>query len=1126
MPKAHNLCDYQCTTGKCLIHKFDFSGATVTSMGYRACVLTADNVVIDYAHVKVYVLDLNVQTTFMAWSQPTMDSVTFTNAAGTTGINSVNLATGDRAWFAHESTACSLPAAAGVTNTDAKFVVDGASTYSFNFQSITSFGFYKLCVMLAVDGTNAAAREYAAVELNVVAASIVEDHQAAGTYSSTYVRSNAAANFVFKSGSISMDTTGFLYSTPASQNPLSEYFVITNGLQRRFDLDKLHFVRQTETCSAGTKISLSGWSATPALTNLQTVTAAAIGAVQNASSSTLFRLCVERTFQKNTVYDPYPTGTFASTSTKWIDYPATTFMMSDLKVVQHFVTTMANTPVTLRGASALLPTDKVWFTSAVHASKPLTTDCNAIPTSAGATVTNAVTVSGLEANSEVTVHLDFASMTLPATAAGTPLGLCIARGTTFFSPGIRFRHGMTTLLQTSNPAAASLSCGSTDGCFAVNTGLGVVRQETRGVKIVNSAGTDLPWQGTNSSEETTIGFVEVTSACPEAPLTASNSAGFLRLVPGFAPPTYPSLVFSSTAVSNVLRRLCRTVAYSANPTQVLDSSGYYKSYENIGVIVTDLTIQGSSKTDLYALGCVSPLASQSVSFAASTTTALSGYGLWFKSPSTPCGGVPADAVVAPVATINGATATWSASFNFSSFTASKSVYRLCAAKGNTVLDFAPLGVRVVSITLNANTNPVSTAKAASVKPLANQTVQITADAQNIASGDKVFFITEMAGVTCHCVNSGNCVGQLPAQTNKLSFTANGPYEFDFSTFSAVTAAKATMCVTDSAGALVYSYACQSVSFDATISPAIVPANYGQIVQVTYTGNSVAVGDQVMFTTTASCPTNDTFATAKTSSYKYNTDAVTVATSGTALTFNFTGMWIYKDVTAKMCVLSGNDVFMLSGATITVGPSVVGIAGDPHVRSANGEWLDFYGATGVYNVYSGPQMVANAKFGFAVRDNHMIWHPKVMRPGTMVEEVGIKLLEAGISLRLGVYGGGLLSIRESLKPTEFLTAKNSKEVQVGNYNIAWEPCTKDCTVVMPWGTHERSHSLTVQGEGEFMQLFVAHSGGYRFIDIEAQPAASSTGLLADALMAPLALADRLRSGGEKNYVLQSAALLSA
>jgi len=436
------------------------------------------------------------------------------------------------------------------------------------------------------------------------------------------------------------------------------------------------------------------------------------------------------------------------------------------------------------------------------------------------------------------------------------------------------------------------------------------------------------------------------------------------------------------------------------------------------------------------------------------------------------------------------------------------------------------------VTLNANTNPVSTAKAASVKPLANQTVQITASVNNIAATDKVFFITEKAGVTCHCVQTSTCLGQLPAQTNKVDWVADGAYQFDFDTFTSSTAAKATMCVTDSTGANVYSYACQSVTFDATVSPNSVPANYGQIVQVTYAGNSLHVGDQVMFTTLTTCPTNATFETAKTLNENYNTDAATVATSGTALTFNFTGMRSFQasnpTYTATMCVRTATnfDIFMLSGSTITVGEAVVGIAGDPHVRSANGEWLDFYGATGVYNVYTGPQMVANAKFGLAVRDNHMIWHPKVMRPGTMVEEVGIKLLEAGISLRLGVYGGGLLSIREALKPTEFLTAKHSKVVQVGDYNIAWEPCTKDCTVAMPWGTHERSHSLTVQGKGEFMQLFVAHSGGYRFIDIEAQPAASSTGLLADAMMAPLALADRLRSGGEKNYVLQSAALLSA
>lgn len=218
------------------------------------------------------------------------------------------------------------------------------------------------------------------------------------------------------------------------------------------------------------------------------------------------------------------------------------------------------------------------------------------------------------------------------------------------------------------------------------------------------------------------------------------------------------------------------------------------------------------------------------------------------------------------------------------------------------------------------------------------------------------------------------------------------------------------------------------------------------------------------------------------------------------------------------------------ASLIVTPAVVSMAGDPHVRSPGGDWADFHGEAGVYQLYHGANVEVDARLGYAVREGGMIWHPTVMRPGTMIEEVSLKLKDADVEVRLSVSGGGMVSVREVLKPTQFFTAigGSSRAFQVGSYQVTWEPCAGECSTVMPWGVHEKSHVLQIRGNGEFIQLALASCGGYTFIDVDSAPAPDATGLLADASSSPVALFERLRRGGETLYrdPLTAAALSSA
>lgn len=332
-----------------------------------------------------------------------------------------------------------------------------------------------------------------------------------------------------------------------------------------------------------------------------------------------------------------------------------------------------------------------------------------------------------------------------------------------------------------------------------------------------------------------------------------------------------------------------------------------------------------------------------------------------------------------------------------------------------------------------------------------------------------------------------------------------------------------MCIYDSASTTFISMSCVTVAFDVSVSPITVPSNTGQLLTLGYPGGTLVAGDQVLFVHPNSrCDTSVDFVNAHTTNSAEYSSSATVGASGAVLSFDFDGMRTSEDISAFLCVKSGTDVFGLPSITTLVQAAVVGLAGDPHVRSADGAWLDFFGEAGVYQLLDG-DIQANAKFGYAVRDSFMIWHPKVMRPGTLVEEVGVKLAGSGTSMRLGIQGGGIVSVRNGLGATDFWARSDERTEQIGDFTVTWASCKSECEVAMPWGVHQRTHSLTIQGREEFLHLHVAKSGGYRFIDVDAAPGLESSGLLADAAYSSATLGQRLLGGGEAAYKATMATL---
>jgi hypothetical protein len=244
-------------------------------------------------------------------------------------------------------------------------------------------------------------------------------------------------------------------------------------------------------------------------------------------------------------------------------------------------------------------------------------------------------------------------------------------------------------------------------------------------------------------------------------------------------------------------------------------------------------------------------------------------------------------------------------------------------------------------------------------------------------------------------------------------------------------------------------------------------------------------------------------------------------------FNFTHLASFAPTLLRLCLDDAGTMTTLSPTTIMLEEALSAKAlGDPHIQTSDGRWVDFYGDAGTYNLFQGASFVANARFVLAAREDAegLIWHPRVMKAGTMMEEVAISVVGSGLTARVGVYGGGLLAINDPTSGTSFLTSQEARVFEFGDVSISWFACEKDCEVEMPWGTHTREQVVKVQGPGEAMTLYVAHAGGYRFIDAEAAmlpamqgPVGEATGLLADAMLRPKHVQGSIYNGEEDQYL---------
>lgn len=571
-------------------------------------------------------------------------------------------------------------------------------------------------------------------------------------------------------------------------------------------------------------------------------------------------------------------------------------------------------------------------------------------------------------------------------------------------------------------------------------------------------------------------------------------------------------------------------------------------YHNVGIVVSDFIIgpgYAISPTSVVyeSFKCVSAAPAQTVRFEATSNTFLSGnwytWKFWFRALTTggdvytQCGSPPNasttssskfEYMTGSVLSTRFQTSMrdfWQMDFDFTAAQTTSVLYRLCVDTGDAVLDLKPYGVRVNDISVGAISN--NQVLGSSIQPLAGQNVRISYSGLSLKAGDQFRFIYSDYYSTCRCVNDDTCTGGAKPKTGLLSIVGtNGDYVLDFSSFRNLeggTSSPARMCVFPADGSDPYELSCVEVDFVVTADPNHAPANDGQIISLNWDGVALKTGDEVYWKVPgAECvATNNPLV--NTSSYS---NFITVGSSGSLGVFNFTNMRYGADVVLTLCVDSlgaNTNVFEYAATNLTLTAPVVSISGDPHVRSARGEWMDFYGASGVYQLMRTSGLVANAKMGYAVRDSHLIWHPRVMRPGTMMEEVGIKLTDSGTSVRLGVQGGGVVSIRKALHPTAFWTSKAEQSATIDGYALNWAVCASDrCNAHMPWGIHERLFVLSIEGNGEFLQMFVTRSGGYHFIDVEALPSSKAVGLLPDASFTPEDLADRLRTGGERHYML--------
>jgi hypothetical protein len=847
---------------------------------------------------------------------------------------------------------------------------------------------------------------------------------------------------------------------------------VTSSFLSTASNDRFFFQVQSQ---AACNSSHTGSKSTAVATNVVAFTGSAnvhnVSFLNIPASAGALRMCVVRDY--------------SSAVKKVLDVGSVSLSIADVTLATTSVFNLANQPVSIDVTSGIEVGDQVFFVAGSGGSASC---LSSVPSISSGSTTAGVTV--LQINNG-TLHLSLNFEQFTGAAGGSSTTLCVA-----------------------SPGQLPLSFGD-------------------GPKLYSKGADILEFRLARRAEMQTKVYHPVVSNFKAAlvdslypcDLVKTDSAHFVGTnVTAEQPFSTFTFQLGSARLANRLLRLC--MGDSTDPTSVSD-------YSSVGVIVSDITVMNSKSDSTVSVGCVSPQAAQSIAFTQNSLLSFDADSRFFFKRSTSadktCGIPPAVSSVTSSATTEmihvgtvGGSQSWSLEFDFTNAQPSFDVYRLCVQlPSGAVLDYHPLGVRV-STAVVATVTPGGSSGASSVKPLAGQQLSISFPSTMLTSALKVWFIDSTNSyLECQCTETGSntCNSPYPNSgvTDQVTISSTSIKTFNFSSFAS-NPQPAKMCVSPSAG-VSHTLGCITVAFDVAVAPSSVPGNTGQLVQLSFSGGTLAQGDIVMFAHPQfACSSSVNFTTAHTTSPTGYSSSATVGASGAFLSFDMDGMHTSQNVDAVLCVYdtASGTVFSVPGATIEVTARVVGIAGDPHVRSASGAWLDFYGDAGVYELLAGDSIQANAKFGFAIRDNFMIWHPKVMRPGTLIEEVGIQLNGAHTSLRLGIQGGGIVSVREEAQTTDFWARDEDHKMQAGDYTITWSKCRKDCDVVMPWGSHQRSQSLIVEGRGEFLQMFVTKSGGYRFIDVEAIPSPVSTGLLADAASDPYALASLLLGGGEAAY----------
>jgi len=882
-------------------------------------------------------------------------------------------------------------------------------------------------------------------------------------------------------GSVTQQTTTVPYTGTSLKSSTS--FDATSNIPSASDV--VYFRVATEPCTVlgANVVSDTTTSSSVFVTPATTLATEFVNVIP---STTLLRMCVVATPDTLNLNLRYT-----------LDYSTVGVVLTDIQMLTSVVPALVNQTIEVAQTVGLIEGDTVFFVET-------SAGCGVVPpTLPGTTTTNAITLGPITSTKLSLKPLDFSLVP----ASGSKFRLC--------------RY-------TASNGLAHMQDLSGSVVTVVNTRI------TSGNVVRGSQSVDIDYTGDLNIPNNQVCFqkFDPSTACDCSKLPGSTTP--VPTGPPYpgAPATQPVskiFDFSSVSLSNTLLRMCIDV-----------DDGNYVSYNNVGVYATDLVIGTSSDTAIRETECVKNAQQQLVMFKTSAPFSP-GDKLFFKASDQTCGSVPtvstttsSDSVTMPPISQTHPTQTvqWKMAFDFSLSTVSTTAYRLCIyseASSTKIMDFANLGLRVHSLNVGVRFG-TNTPKLASnaIKPLKDQRVLMEGSFGSISTQALIRFITDGdARIDCQCADQNNCdvplseefwTPYLPA-TN--TFNSAGAL-FDFSKFnspSAPPSGGAKLCVKD--GTDIYEMNCIKMTFDLAFEPAELPANDGQMVTFKAEGINLRQGDQLVWKQRdVPCPEQHSFHNAsEMRPTKYSSMGV-FQSKDLPVEFSFDDMTpSVESLGLQLCVNSTAIVWSPTNVNLILRHKVVSLLGDPHVRAVDGSWMDFLGDAGVYQLLSGGGLEANARFGYAVRENFMIWHPKVMRPGTVVEEVGLKIGE--VNIRLGVFGGGVVSVRRPVSTPEFWTSSQHRSIVAGGYQVEWS--SSRTTKVLPWGIHERSNVLTIKGNGEFMQLFVAKAGGYRFIDVEAAPTATSSGLLADALSSPQLLAQSLKSGGEHEYKIATAFL---